>query len=61
MFNVKKTVSNCPVFTHAIRKANKVITHTDAAGVLLIVDGPEARKMTMGQLVGLSVGPELGM
>lgn len=61
MFHVKKTASDRPVFTHAIRKADSVITHSDEKGIHIYLTGPTARKMTMSQLMALSIGPDLAV
>lgn len=61
MFDVKKTTSARPVFTHAIRKVESVITHSDEKGIIIYLTGPTARKMTMSQLMALSIGPDLAM
>jgi len=62
MFNtVKKTASSRPVFTHAIRKADSVVTHSDEKGIHFYEHGPAARSLTMGQLMALSIGPDLAV
>lgn len=61
MFHVKKTASDRPVFTHAIRKADSVITHSDEKGMHIYLTGPTARKMTMSQLMALSIGTDLAV
>jgi len=59
MFHVMKTASDRPVFTHAIRKIDSVITHSDEKGIHIYLIGPTVRKVTMSQLMAFSIGSDL--
>ena len=61
MFDTVKMASNQarPVFTHAIRKADSVVTHSDQRGVHIYHQGPSVRTMTLGLIMELSIGSDL--
>ncbi len=61
MFDTVKTTSSQarPVFTHAILKADSVVTHSDQRGVHIYHQGPSVRTMTLGLIMELSIGSDL--
>jgi len=58
---IKETVTGRLNFTHAIRKADSVVTHSDEAGIHIYRKGPAVRTLTLSHIMELSVGSDLAV